>query len=363
MLPFLRDHHADPGRLHAEGRVTRVAVEDAREQVAALLRRPAARGRVHRQRHRGGQHRDLRARSRTSRTGGGVVTTAVEHSCVLDACRARAERASPSSASTGSAASTPTRSPRDHAPTPRWCRCSSPTTRSARCSRRPRSCAEARDRGVLVHVDACAAAGHVAGRLRRPRRRPLLGHRPHVRRAEGRGRAAGPARAALPAVRRRRRAGTGPAGRHRERARDRRLRRRAPPTLDAGLDDEAARARAHRAPRARCARGASTGRRALRRSRRLPPPPRLPRRRGRRGRADPARARPARRRGALGLVVLERVARAVAGARGDGRRRRPLAAGQRRAGRRPTPTSTRSSTRCPVVVGSLRALRAVSPRR
>src|SRR5262249_40427440 len=35
--PFLRDHHADPGRLHAEGRVTRVALEDAREQVGALL--------------------------------------------------------------------------------------------------------------------------------------------------------------------------------------------------------------------------------------------------------------------------------------------------------------------------------------
>ena len=34
MLPYLREHHADPGRLHAEGHVTRVAVEDAREQVA-----------------------------------------------------------------------------------------------------------------------------------------------------------------------------------------------------------------------------------------------------------------------------------------------------------------------------------------
>ena len=35
MLPYLREHHADPGRLHAEAHVTRVAVEDAREQVAA----------------------------------------------------------------------------------------------------------------------------------------------------------------------------------------------------------------------------------------------------------------------------------------------------------------------------------------
>ena len=37
MLPYLRDHHADPGRLHAEGRTTRVALEDAREQVAAFF--------------------------------------------------------------------------------------------------------------------------------------------------------------------------------------------------------------------------------------------------------------------------------------------------------------------------------------
>ena len=35
MLPYLREQHADPGRLHAEAHVTRVAVEDAREQVAA----------------------------------------------------------------------------------------------------------------------------------------------------------------------------------------------------------------------------------------------------------------------------------------------------------------------------------------
>ena len=34
MLPYLREHHADPGRLHAEGHATRVAIEDAREQVA-----------------------------------------------------------------------------------------------------------------------------------------------------------------------------------------------------------------------------------------------------------------------------------------------------------------------------------------
>lgn len=37
MLPFLRGCPGDPGRLHAEGRETRVAVELAREQVAAFV--------------------------------------------------------------------------------------------------------------------------------------------------------------------------------------------------------------------------------------------------------------------------------------------------------------------------------------
>ena len=42
MLPYLGDHYADPGRLHAEGRATRVALETAREQVAAFFgARPA----------------------------------------------------------------------------------------------------------------------------------------------------------------------------------------------------------------------------------------------------------------------------------------------------------------------------------
>jgi len=90
MLPFLREHHADPGRLHAEGRVTRVALEEAREQVAALLgARPrevvftssgteavntAVWGAVSRYRER-------------FEGPGHIITTAVEHSAVLDAVR------------------------------------------------------------------------------------------------------------------------------------------------------------------------------------------------------------------------------------------------------------------------------------
>lgn len=87
MLPFLRDHHADPGRLHAEGRTTRVALETAREQVAALIgARPrevvftsggteAANAAVH------------GAIARAVERGGAphVVLGAIEHSCVREA--------------------------------------------------------------------------------------------------------------------------------------------------------------------------------------------------------------------------------------------------------------------------------------
>jgi cysteine desulfurase len=88
MLPYLRDHPGDPGRLHAEGRITRVALENAREQVAALF---------------GARPREVvftasgteavntavyGAIERAARTVPPVVvTTAVEHSAVLDAAR------------------------------------------------------------------------------------------------------------------------------------------------------------------------------------------------------------------------------------------------------------------------------------
>lgn len=89
MLPYLAGHPGDPGRLHQEGRTARVAVETAREQVAGLF---------------GARPREVvftatgteavntaiwgaveRARERVRRPH--LVTTAVEHSAVLDACR------------------------------------------------------------------------------------------------------------------------------------------------------------------------------------------------------------------------------------------------------------------------------------
>ncbi len=83
MLPYLRDHYADPGRLHAEGHATRVAVEDAREQVAARF---GARPREVVFTATGTEAVNTAVWGALARAGGGhVVTTAVEHSSVLDA--------------------------------------------------------------------------------------------------------------------------------------------------------------------------------------------------------------------------------------------------------------------------------------
>jgi cysteine desulfurase len=83
MLPYLRDHHGDPGRLHAEGHATRVAIEVAREQVAARF---GARPREVVFTATGTEAVNTAVWSALVRAGGGhVVTTAVEHSSVLDA--------------------------------------------------------------------------------------------------------------------------------------------------------------------------------------------------------------------------------------------------------------------------------------
>jgi cysteine desulfurase len=83
MLPYLREHHADPGRLHAEGHVTRVAVEEAREQVAARF---GARPREVVFTASGTEAVNTAVWGALARAGGGghVVTTAVEHSSGLD---------------------------------------------------------------------------------------------------------------------------------------------------------------------------------------------------------------------------------------------------------------------------------------
>ena len=86
MLPFLAEHHGDPARLHAEGRATRVAVEDARERVAALF---GARPREVVFTASGSEaiNHAIWVESGAPGSAAPVVTTAVEHSSVLDACR------------------------------------------------------------------------------------------------------------------------------------------------------------------------------------------------------------------------------------------------------------------------------------
>src|SRR5437867_4510730 len=87
MLPYLREHHADPGRLHAEGRATRVALEDARVPVADFF---GARPREVVFTSSGTEAVNTAVWGALSRAagaaaGGHVVTTAVEHSSVRDA--------------------------------------------------------------------------------------------------------------------------------------------------------------------------------------------------------------------------------------------------------------------------------------
>ena len=159
MLPYLREHHADPGRLHAEGRATRVALETAREQVATFL---------------GARPREVvftasgteavntavwGALRRAGKHAPHVVTTEVEHSCVRDAlARSRAEVTSVGVDGTGRFdPGAVLDAMRDDTAlvTVQLANHEVGTVQPV-----AEVAAAARERGVLVHVDACAAAGH-----------------------------------------------------------------------------------------------------------------------------------------------------------------------------------------------------------
>jgi cysteine desulfurase len=162
MIPFLREHHGDPGRLHAEGRATRVALEDARERVATLF---GARAREVVFTSGGTEAVNTAvwgavARRTASESRAHIVTTAVEHSAVLDACARtgiettvvgvdRVGRFDPAEVATAM---------RDDTAlvTVQLANHEVGTLQPA-----ADVCLSARERGVLVHVDACAAAGQV----------------------------------------------------------------------------------------------------------------------------------------------------------------------------------------------------------
>jgi cysteine desulfurase len=159
MLPFLREHHADPGRLHAEGRVTRVALENAREQVAALV---GARPREVVFTASGTEAVNTAVWGAVARAEAPahVVTTAVEHSAVLDACRRGAAdltvvgvdsmgRFDPAGVV--------------EAVRPETALVTIQLANHEVATMQPAAAvvAACRERGVLVHVDACMAVGHV----------------------------------------------------------------------------------------------------------------------------------------------------------------------------------------------------------
>ena len=155
MLPFLGDVFGDPGRLHAEGRTVRVALEQAREQVASFF---------------GARPREVVFTSSGTEAvntalwsvSGHVVTTAVEHSCVRDAIARGADDVTVVGVDRAGRFR-----PHDvlDAVTDRTKMVSVQLANHEVGTVQPVAevCEALRAYdGVLVHVDACAAAGHVA---------------------------------------------------------------------------------------------------------------------------------------------------------------------------------------------------------
>jgi cysteine desulfurase len=158
MLPYLRDHHADPGRLHAEGRVTRVALETAREQVAAFF---GARPREVVFTASGTESVNTAVWGALARfpVRGHVVTSAVEHSSVRDALtRAGVDTTFVGVDRSGridAAAVIDAMRPDTQFVSLQLANHEVGTTQPV-----AEVGAAAHERGTIVHVDACAAAGH-----------------------------------------------------------------------------------------------------------------------------------------------------------------------------------------------------------
>jgi cysteine desulfurase len=159
MLPFLREHHADPGRLHAEGKVTRYALEAAREQVGAFF---GARPREVVFTSSGTEAVNAAVWGALARFPGRghVVTTGVEHSSVRDAiARADADTTVVGVDRTGrfdAAEVIDALRPETRLVSVQLANHEVGTIQPA-----AEVAAVARERGAIVHVDACAAAGHL----------------------------------------------------------------------------------------------------------------------------------------------------------------------------------------------------------
>ncbi len=155
MLPFLESSFGDPGRLHAEGRVTRVALEHAREQVAAFF---GARPREVVFTSSGTEAVNLAVFGAAA--SGHVVTTAVEHSSVRDAvARTGCEVTVVGVDRAGRfAVDEVVAAVRDDTSlvSVQLANHEVGTVQPVR-----EVCEALRARGVLMHVDACAAVGHM----------------------------------------------------------------------------------------------------------------------------------------------------------------------------------------------------------
>jgi len=164
MLPYLQGNPADPGRVHSDGRVTRVAIEDARVAVAELV---GARPREVVFTATGTEAVNTAVWGATTRAvkrgaaPGHVVTTAVEHSAVLESCRR---------GDTDVSVVGVDRSGRfDAADVMAACRPDTVLVSVQLANHEvgtvqtavPAIISAARERDVLVHVDACAAVGHL----------------------------------------------------------------------------------------------------------------------------------------------------------------------------------------------------------
>ena len=159
MLPWLTgDGAADPGRVHTEGRMARAALEAAREQVAAWL---GARPREVVFTSGATEAINAATHGAAAREGvghGRIVATAVEHSAVLEASR-RHTLVRVGVDGDGRVDAAAVLAEVDAAPTAlvhvQWANHEVGT-------RQPvvDVVAGCRERGVLVHVDAAAAAGH-----------------------------------------------------------------------------------------------------------------------------------------------------------------------------------------------------------
>jgi cysteine desulfurase len=156
MLPFLTSSFGDPGRLHAEGRATRVALEHARTQVAECF---------------GARPREVVFTSSGTEAvnaaiwGAGacghVVTTAVEHSSVLEAVRRAAAEVTVVGVDRHGRFSAGDVVDAVRADTV-LVSVQAANHEVGTVQPAAEVCAALRDHAARVHVDACAAAGHVA---------------------------------------------------------------------------------------------------------------------------------------------------------------------------------------------------------